>query len=80
MSEHIETILDYNPTEQEWKRFGFEGESDFKKYSHIFINSHDSINYQLGLLYAMRGEKDKANKYWQKVENDEMLKTLWEDF
>lgn len=80
MEKHIETILDYNPTEQEWKRFGFKGESDFKKYYHDYMKSNDSINYQLGLLFAMRGEKDKANKYWQKVENDEMLKTLWEDF
>jgi hypothetical protein len=80
MEKHIETILDYNPTEQEWKRFGFKGESHFMKYYHDYIKSNDSINYQLGLLFAMRGEKDKANKYWQKVENDEMLKTLWEDF
>ena len=80
MEKHIETILDYNPTEQEWKRFGFKGESHFMKYYHDYIKSNDNINYQLGLLFAMRGEKDKANKYWQKVENDEMLKTLWEDF
>ena len=80
MEKHIETILDYNPTEQEWKRFGFKGESHFMKYYHDYIKSNDSINYQLGLLFAMRGEKDKANKYWQKVDNDEMLKTLWEDF
>ena len=80
MEKHIETILDYNPTEQEWKRFGFKGESPFMKYYQGYIKSNDNINYQLGLLFAMRGEKDKANKYWQKVENDEMLKTLWQDF
>lgn len=48
MSEHIETILDYNPTEQEWKRFGFKGESHFMKYYHDYIKSNDNINYQLG--------------------------------
>lgn len=80
MAEHIETILDYNPTDEEWKRFGFRGESDFMEFYHIFIKSNDTINYQLGLLFAMRGDKSRANKYWHKVENEEMLKTLWQDF
>lgn len=47
MAEHIETILDYNPTDEEWKRFGFSGESHFMKYYHIYIKSNDNINYHL---------------------------------
>ena len=52
MEKHIETILDYNPTEQEWKRFGFKGESHFMKYYQGYIKSNDNINYQLGLLFC----------------------------
>ncbi len=62
MAEHIETILDYNPTDEEWKRF--RGESHFMKYYHIYIKSNDNINYQLGLLFSMRGDTSKAQSYW----------------
>lgn len=79
MAEHIETILDYNPTAEEWTRLG--GEEFIMKYREIYLQSHsDNHNYHLGLLFAMRGDKSRANKYWQKVENEEMLKTLWQDF
>ena len=79
MSEHIETILDYNPTEQEWKRFG--GRDFIMKYLDIYLQSHsDNHNYHLGLLFSMRGNKAKANAYFSKIEDSEMLQTLVEDF
>lgn len=80
MEKHIETILDYNPSEQEWKRFGFKGESHFMKYYQGYIKSNDNINYQLGLLFAMRGEDAKAKIYWSKMEQQDFLKILWQDF
>ena len=80
MEKHIETILDYNPTEQEWKRFGFKGESHFMKYYQGYIKSNDNINYQLGLLFAMSGDDAKAKIYWSKMEQQDFLKILWQDF
>lgn len=80
MAEHIETILDYNPTAEEWKRFGFRGESDFMEFYHIYIKSNDNINYQLGLLFSMRGDASKAQSYWAKMQEQDFLKILWQDF
>ena len=80
MAEHIETILDYNPTDEEWKRFGFRGESHFMKYYHIYIKSNDNINYQLGVLFSMRGDTSKAQSYWAKMQEQDFLKILWQDF
>ena len=37
MAEKIETILDYNPTEKEWKRFG--GKESFMRWFDIYIKS-----------------------------------------
>ena len=42
-------------------------------------NSKDNLNYALGLLFAGRGDKEKANEYWKKVKDESMLKTLWSD-
>ena len=79
MAEHIETILDYNPTEEEWKRFG--GKEFIMKYREIYLQSHsDNHNYHLGLLFSMRDDKYKANTYFNKIEDKGMLQTLVEDF
>ena len=79
MAEKIETILDYNPTEEEWKRFG--GKSVFMRWFDLYTKSSpDNLNYHLGLLFSMRGNKEKANHYFSKIEDKDMLMTLWQDF
>lgn len=75
----METIFDHNPTDLELKRFG--GREHLKKCKkHGIERSSDTQYYMIGLLYSMRGDKDKANDYWSRIENKEMLKTLIEDF
>ena len=50
MAEMIETILDYNPTDEEWKRFG--GKESFIRWFDICIKSSpDNFNYHLGLFF-----------------------------
>ncbi len=39
----------------------------------------DDRYYSLGLLYSGRGDDIKANEYWSKIEQESMLKTLWQD-
>lgn len=79
MAEKIETILDYNPTEEEWKRFG--GKESFMRWFDVYIKSSpDNFNYHLGLLFSIRGYKEKAHYYFSKIEDKDMLMTLWEDF
>ena len=60
MTEKIETILDYNPTDEEWKRFG--GKESFMRWFDIYIKSSpDNFNYHLGLLFSIREDKEKAS-------------------
>lgn len=77
----METIFDYNPTDEELKRFG--GRKQFEWYKKLGFEpySHpDDANYALGLLFSMRGDKKKANEYWAKIKHKEILSTLVEDF
>lgn len=46
----------------------------------ITIRNADNNYYSRGLLFAMRGEKEKANEYFDKIKNKKMLSTLVEDF
>ena len=74
-----ESIFDYNPTEEEMKRFGgldcllwAIGKGAYK--------IADNRNYHLGLLFSMRGDKEKAISYFNQIEHKEMLKALMQDF
>jgi hypothetical protein len=82
--EKIETIFDYNPTKGELKRFNLTSPELIemtKEFDHMpNSKSNDSRLYSLGLLFSMRGNDKKANEYWNKIENKDILSTLVQDF
>ncbi len=76
----METIFDYNPTEEELQRFG--GMKQFEFYKSVlgaYYIYEDDANYHLGLLFSMRGDKAKAELYFAKIKDKERLKILWQD-
>ena len=76
----METIFDYNPTEEELQRFGGMRQFEFcKKLLGAYYIYEDDANYHLGLLFSMRGDNEKSNEYFRKVKNKERLKILWQD-
>lgn len=75
----METIFDHNPTDEELMRFG--GREHFekdKKYG--IVPSADSNYYMIGMLYAMRKDYYKANRYWHKIKDKSILSTLVQDY
>lgn len=76
----METIFDHNPTDEELEWYGdfFESSKrlgiDYteKKYA-------DQNYYQIGMLYLMRRNKEKANEYFAKMKNQSFLRILWQD-
>ena len=82
----METIFDYNPTEGELKRFNLRTQKDIDEIKYLYAKDtnnkdcQDSINYQLGLLFAMRGNKNKSILFFNKIYNRNMLTTLIQDF
>lgn len=76
----METIFDYNPTEEELHRFGGMRQFEFyKRELGAYYIYEDDANYHLGLLFSMRGNKEKAESYFAKIKDKEMLKTLIQD-
>jgi hypothetical protein len=70
----IETIFDYNPTEQELKRFGFDRNDGYGHYEERLANlkkwhseGERPDYYCLGLLFSMRGDKKRATEYFSKA-------------
>jgi hypothetical protein len=87
MSKHIETIFDYNPTPAELKRFGiyeFEGSDSLheqiERAKKLLPDYPDTAYYQLGILFASRGYRKKADEYYSKLKDKKWLATLVEDF
>ena len=78
----METIFDYNPTDGELGRFNLRTQKQIDEMKCFYEEypDADSINYQLGLLFSMRGDKRKANKYWSCIKDKRMLSTLIQDF
>jgi hypothetical protein len=77
----METIFDYNPTQGELNHFGLTSQSYIDFFKKEFLpKSPDSRYYQLGMLFAMRGDNKKADVYWSKVKDVGLLSTLVEDF
>lgn len=77
----METIFDHNVTEKELTRFG--GKEFFDKAEKYGINvfeNEDDANYHIGLLYSMRGDKEKAQIYFDRIKNRELLTLLWQDY
>lgn len=76
----METIFDYNPTEEELQRFGGMKQFEFcKKLLGAYYIYEDDANYHLGLLFSMRGDKERAKSYFAKIKKKEMLSTLMVD-
>ena len=78
---HIETIFDHNPTDRELKRWG--GREAFEKaveYGVDLFARPDNNWYMIGMLYAGRGDYEKANEYWSRMEDKSALVTLVQDF
>lgn len=73
-----ETIYDYNPTPKECGRFG--GLSNKGVMLRYYKACNDGRLYHLGLLFSMRGDKERAESYWEQMEDKEPLKTLVCDF
>jgi hypothetical protein len=83
----METIFDYNPTKAELKRFNLTTLESIESVKSLYAKDgdtdeccKDSILYQLGFLFVMRGNDKKANKYWEKMKDKRMLSTLVQDF
>lgn len=74
----METIFDYNPTQGELNRLGM-GTPGGMQLMKAVEPSPDTNYYWLGMLFSMRGDKEKANEYWSKVTDKGMLSTLIED-
>ena len=75
----METILDYNPTDKELKRFGGRKTVELTIDKGLYEIADNRL-YDLGLLFAGRGNKKKADEYFSQIEHKEMLATLVEDF
>ena len=76
----IETIFDHDVTDVELTRFG--GKEMFewlKEHGHEPYTSQDDAYYAIGLLYAGRGDYQKAKKYFEIIENKRLLTTLVQD-
>ena len=77
----METIFDHNPSDLELKRWG--GRESFEYFANRGVDQFscaDSNYYMIGMLYAGRGDKETANKYFDKIKDRSMLITLMEDF
>ena len=75
----LETVFDHNPTDLELKRFG--GREWFEQAKEYGVELDEDENYyQIGLLYSGRGDYNTAKKYFEKIKDKSMLKTLIEDF
>lgn len=81
----METVFDHNPTEQELSRFGIKKEfgnidKQIEFMRELNKKSNDDNLYQLGLLFSIRGNIERANQYFSKIKNKKMLDTLIQDF
>jgi hypothetical protein len=79
----IETIFDHNPTDEELMRWG--GPEAFEYFKSKGIDFTDPVHedsnyYMIGLLYASRGDRETARKYFSRIKHRDMLSTLTEDF
>lgn len=77
----METIFDHNVTDNELKRFGGREAYDYFASKGIDLCADSDTNYyQIGILYAGRGDMNKAHEYWTKIIDKGMLSTLVQDF
>ena len=79
----METVFDYNPTEAEFNRLApFGGKKALELAVSKGLYKHEPNRlYHLGLLFAGRGDKEKANEYFNMIKKESnILSTLMQDF
>jgi len=79
----MEAVFDYNPTEAEFNRLApFGGKEALELAVSRGLYDHDSNRlYHLGLLFAGRGDNEKAKKYFNMINKESnILSTLMQDF
>lgn len=79
----METVFDHNPTDAEYNRLApFGGKKALEWAIRNGLYEHDDNRlYHLGLLFAGRGNKEKANEYFSQIDKDsDILSTLMQDF
>ena len=74
----METIYDYSPTDKELTRFGGRENKDIM--IEFYKISNDNRLYHLGLLFSMRGDRKRAESYWEQMKDKSPLKVLITDF
>jgi tetratricopeptide (TPR) repeat protein len=85
----VESIFDYDPTEQELRRFGLdrktqgehydEGLALLKKVLSEVDEDDEPEYYYLGLLFSMRGDTKRAEEYFAKAPYNQQ-RLLVQDF
>ena len=77
----METIFNHNVTDEELKRFGGREYLEWvKAIQGDYFNSDDDANYFLGILFSMRGDKEKAHFYWDKMVEKSRLQVFDQDY
>jgi len=78
--EKKETILDFNPTDAEMRRLfpttekdGWDGYRFLLSLGFDPFADDDERLRELGLLFAMRNDKDKAMYYWNQVKDTSLV-------
>lgn len=61
----METVFDYNMTDEEKKFLGFDGEGI--KETYLRYAGENSVNLGLAELFWYRGDKKKAEEYAEKL-------------
>jgi hypothetical protein len=66
----METIFDYNPTEEEWKVL-YDGPMPEPLKEHYFEFDEDSLNMDLYRLFLIRKDYAKANHHLEQIKDRE---------
>jgi hypothetical protein len=71
INKKVETVFDYNPTEDELKRFGLsprlpDYEQRFAGKQQLMAGADASDYFIIGQLFYYRGDHERARKYFEK--------------
>ena len=77
----METIFDHNPSKKELARFfGSELADKANSFKDKVYRNEDDANYALGILFSMRKDIKRANTYFRKIKNVDLLRAFMQDF
>lgn len=87
----METIFDFNPTEQELidiqfdahslcLKFGIETKKDLTPSLYKELVNQQQAHYDLALLFEFRNDSKKANEFWNKVPKEWKENLLGADY